>query len=100
MKDTPITTHLLEKIGFECNNEESDSDYWLIYELPNNYRFYISSCFEKGQDGREYLFTSDSFAIDSISTLNQLIRLLEKAVDLELISKEAFLEIEKKIENL
>lgn len=100
MKDTPITTHLLEKLGFECDNEEAASDDWLIHELPSNPRMYISSYFEKGQDGREYLFYLGNCEIDSISTLKQLIRLLQKSVDLEFISKEAFLEIEKKIENL
>ena len=83
MKDTPITTHLLEKLGFECDNEDAASDDWLIHFFPNSGKLYISSYFEKGQDGREYLFYSDNCVIDSISTLKQLIRLLEKAVDLD-----------------
>ena len=100
MKDTPITTHLLEKLGFECNNEEADSDDWLIHELPSNPRMYISSYFEKEQDGREYFFASYGLMCEPISTLKELYNCLEMELSIGVLSKEAFLEIEKKIENL
>lgn len=99
MKDTPITTHLLEKLGFICNDEEAASDDWLIHELPNNDNFYISSYFEKEQDGRVYLF-ANTYRIKAISTLKELYDCLEMQFDIGSLSKEAFLEIEKKIENL
>jgi hypothetical protein len=100
MKNTPLTTHLLEKLGFESKEQEANSDDWLIHVLPNNEALYISSYFEKGQDGRDYLFIGGGSMIETISTLKDLYECLKICFDIGNLSKEQFLEIEKKIENI
>lgn len=98
MKDIPLSTHILEELGFE--EEGTDVKNVLIYRIPNNENFYISSYFEKGQDSREYLFLSNNTFCDSISTLKDLYRCLEMQFDIGSLTKENFFKIEAKLYKL